>query len=143
MGSSTTSSPSRARSSPTARSGSGRGGGTQRRSSTSILRSRRRSRSRPTRRLGSAATWSSRSRGGKRKQRTKTGRRWIPCKPPENALREEEATLRENEIASQELDHALAFAYRYLSRRERTVAETRAHLLGKSVDMRAADSAVE
>jgi regulatory protein len=37
---------------------------------------------------------------------------------------------------------ALEFAYRYLNRRERTVSETREHLLGREVDEREADAAI-
>jgi regulatory protein len=40
------------------------------------------------------------------------------------------------------LDRALELAYRYLSRRERTVAETRAHLRARDFDGHTADEAV-
>lgn len=50
-----------------------------------------------------------------------SGRRWTRSRPLERELRED-------------FDQALALAYRYLSRRERTIAETRAHLRGRGVD---------
>lgn len=40
------------------------------------------------------------------------------------------------------LEHALALAYRYLNRRDRTVAEMRRHLEGKRVDAGAIDGAL-
>lgn len=40
------------------------------------------------------------------------------------------------------LDRALELAYRYLNRRERTVAETRAHLQAREIDGATADQAV-
>jgi regulatory protein len=39
-------------------------------------------------------------------------------------------------------ERALALAYRYLNRRERTAAEVRAHLLGREIDDAGADAAV-
>jgi regulatory protein len=62
-----------------------------------------------------------------------------------------ESSLLEDEDAIDrplELDHvkavdrALALAYRYLSRRERTVAETQAHLLGKGVGAEPVEDAI-
>lgn len=41
------------------------------------------------------------------------------------------------------LERALALAYRYLNRRDRTVAEMRRHLAGKGVDERALDGALD
>src|SRR5947209_4474386 len=65
--------------------------------------------------------------------------------PLESLLREDQDELdRALELGCVEaVDHALALAYRYLSRRERTIAETRAYLLGKGVVAEAAESAVE
>jgi len=45
-------------------------------------------------------------------------------------------------LADERLDDALALAYRYLNRRERTAAETLAHLTGKGVDEETAHGAV-
>ena len=41
------------------------------------------------------------------------------------------------------LERALAIAYRYLNTRERTRAETRAHLQGKSIDPRDAERSIQ
>jgi regulatory protein len=69
-----------------------------------------------------------------------SGRRWTRSRPLESEPREEESNLLEDHANAPQVqdrdgfEHALALAYRYLSRRERTVAETRAHLAGKGVE---------
>lgn len=72
---------------------------------------------------------------------------WIRSRPLESALREEDTALREEQAELREdgegIERALALAYRYLSRRERTVAETRAHLLGKGIGALTAESAIQ
>src|SRR5438105_2605419 len=89
----------------------------------------------------------------RRCRRTESGQRWIRSRPLESALREEDLTPSDGEIArgnvyaeppddSGAFDRALALAYRYLNRRARTVTETRAHLLGKGVDARMVERTV-
>jgi regulatory protein len=45
--------------------------------------------------------------------------------------------------ADERLGHALAVAYRYLNRRERTVSETHAHLVDRAIEPGAASGAVQ
>ena len=134
--SSTTSSRSRARSSPTATSASARGATTPRRSSTSTPRSPRRSRPRSTRRWASTATSSSRSIP-------------TPSRVPDDVRRQPTPTLapasdRTGGVTDPDrLQHALDLAYRYLGHRDRTVAEVRERLSAERVEPAVVEAAVE
>src|SRR5579884_4507358 len=91
-------------------------------------RLRRRSRTGSTRRSVSAAIWSSRSRDG-RGHRSPPSRR---CRRPET------------EPHSASMDElALELAYRYLARRDRTIAEMRSHLSGRGIDASAIETTIE